>query len=595
MGIVSKKIYNRKKLSFSQVLFLSVSLLSLFSIGCFIAFQYSREKEYKAELMNLRLQDFNKEMYAYIKNHPFAEEELDKLTKNYSLNHGLVSLRLTLIQENGIVIYDSQEKDIQKMENHGNRDEVLLAIRNSESFSINRVSETFDRNYFYSAVYCNDSHLIIRSSVPYDENLYAALKVDNLFLFVALLITCVMLYILFRFTKKIGVYIQQLRDFVKKADKADFSELELLTDFPDQDLGDISKHLVRIYQNLQLTKEALSVEREKLIAHLSISHEGLCVFDNSNRCILANNIFTQYSTLISDKNLTSNEQILEITEFAPVRNFLQNDDDSEERKMDFTIEKNGRFFIVECVVFQDNSYEISINDNTQEKEQSRLKQQLTQNIAHELKTPVSTIQGYLETIISNENISEDLKNQFINRCFVQSNRLANLLRDITVLTRLDEAPQMMEMHTIYLSQIINNIQKETELQLEAQGMVMKNFLPDTLTIKGNASLVYSIFRNLIDNAIAYAGKNTMIAINCFREDEKFFYFSFMDNGVGVGEEHLNRLFERFYRVDKGRSRKMGGTGLGLAIVKNAVLFHKGCISARIVPTGGLEFIFSLHK
>lgn len=122
-----------------------------------------------------------------------------------------------------------------------------------------------------------------------------------------------------------------------------------------------------------------------------------------------------------------------------------------------------------------------------------------------------------------------------------------------------------------------------------------NLLPKNLILSGNSSLLYSIFRNLTDNAIAYAGTGVQITINCFREDEKFYYFSFADTGVGVPEEHLNRLFERFYRVDKGRSRKLGGTGLGLAIVKNSVLFHGGTIFAKNAPTGGLEFVFTLQK
>ena len=241
------------------------------------------------------------------------------------------------------------------------------------------------------------------------------------------------------------------------------------------------------------------------------------------------------------------------------------------------------------------SFEISINDVTQEEEQARLKRQLTQNIAHELKTPVSSIQGYLETIISNPDIPAESMKMFLHRSYAQSNRLTLLLRDISVLTRMDEAPGMMEKERVDISRIVGSILNEVALGLEEKKIRAVNLLPPTLMLTGNNSLLYSIFRNLIDNAIAYAGSNIQITINCFREDEKFYYFSFSDTGIGVPEEHLNRLFERFYRVDKGRSRKLGGTGLGLAIVKNAVLFHGGIIFAKNAPGGGLEFVFTLQK
>ena len=263
--------------------------------------------------------------------------------------------------------------------------------------------------------------------------------------------------------------------------------------------------------------------------------------------------------------------------------------------MSITINKNGRTFIVECIIFQDASFEISINDVTQEEEQINLKRQLTQNIAHELKTPVSSIQGYLETIVSNENIPREKINVFLERCYAQSNRLSRLLRDISVLTRMDEAANMIDMERVDISLLVGNIINEVALELDEKHITVVNSLKKSIQIKGNYSLIYSIFRNLMDNAIAYAGANIQININCFREDEGFYYFSFADTGVGVSPEHLNRLFERFYRVDKGRSRKLGGTGLGLAIVKNAVIIHGGNISAKNNQGGGLEFVFTLAK
>ena len=201
----------------------------------------------------------------------------------------------------------------------------------------------------------------------------------------------------------------------------------------------------------------------------------------------------------------------------------------------------------------------------------------------------------METIVNNENIPREKVNVFLERCYAQSNRLSRLLRDISVLTRMDEAANMIDMERVDISVLVGNIINEVSLELDEKHITVVNSLKKSIQVKGNYSLIYSIFRNLMDNAIAYAGTNIQININCFREDESYYYFSFADTGVGVSPEHLNRLFERFYRVDKGRSRKLGGTGLGLAIVKNAVIIHGGSISAKNSQGGGLEFVFTLAK
>ena len=230
------------------------------------------------------------------------------------------------------------------------------------------------------------------------------------------------------------------------------------------------------------------------------------------------------------------------------------------------------------------------------REQSILKRQLTQNIAHELKTPVASIQGYLETILDNPNINEEMRHQFLQRCYAQAQRLTSLLRDISTLNRMDDASDMLtDFDTVDISQIVANIQKETALQMEENSMTFVNKLPAGIIVKGNHSLLYSVFRNLTDNAIAYAGTGTTITLSANDGEDGKWHFTFSDNGVGVPYEHLARIFERFYRVDKGRSRKMGGTGLGLAIVKNAVLLHGGAISVKNGETSGLVFSFTLRK
>ena len=592
MDTASKLNNTTHFLSFSRKLFLSVISLFLVFAGCFLAYQYQREKEYKVDLLDIQLQDYNERLHQELARIP--DSLWNTTLERYLQKYIKQDLRITVVNVQGDVLYDSYEN--QKLGNHINRPEVQKALAEGKGYDVRRTSETTGVPYFYSATLYEG--YIIRSALPYDLNLVRHLAADQHYIWFTVIVSLLLIFIFYKFTSKLGTAINQLREFAKRADKNEPVETDMQSAFPHNELGEISQHIIQIYKRLRETKEALYIEREKLITHLQTSHEGLGVFNKDKKEILVNNLFTQYINNISDRNLRSTNEIFDIPELQPIIEFLNRNEghfSKEEKRYAMHLNKNARSFTVECIIFQDMSFEISINDITQEEEQARLKRQLTQNIAHELKTPVSSIQGYLETIISNPNIPQENVRVFLERSYAQSNRLTFLLRDISVLTRMDEAPELVEKEQVNLSKIVENILNEVALGLEEKHITVVNKLPSEVILTGSSSLLYSIFRNLTDNAIAYAGNDIQITINCFREDEKFYYFSFSDTGVGVPEEHLNRLFERFYRVDKGRSRKLGGTGLGLAIVKNAVLFHGGTIFAKNMPKGGLEFVFTLKK
>ena len=588
--------FSYRILPFSQRLFLSVIFLFLGYAVCFMLFQYKREKAYKIELLNTQLQNYNNQLCDFLADHHGVNSDS---MQSYVTTHMMPNLRVTLIEPSGKVVYDNTNANWKSFSNHSSRKEVQDALMYGSGYSISRQSESIQgEEYFYSARYYPPYRIIIRSALPYNLSLAEHLQADSGYLWFALIICLVLIFIFYRFTRKLGKSITKLQQFAMKADRNEPIDMDILQTFPKNELGEISQHIIKIYKRLHRAKEALYIEREKLISHLQTSHEGLGVFTKERQEILVNNLFTQYINNISDRNLRSTNEIFDIPELQPIIEFLNRNEGNfskEEKRYAMHLNKNARSFTVECIIFQDMSFEISINDITQEEEQARLKRQLTQNIAHELKTHVSSIQGYLETIISNPNIPQENVRVFLERSYAQSNRLTFLLRDISVLTRMDEAPELVEKEQVNLSKIVENILNEVALGLEEKHITVVNKLPSEVILTGSSSLLYSIFRNLIDNAIAYAGNDIQITINCFREDEKFYYFSFSDTGVGVPEEHLNRLFERFYRVDKGRSRKLGGTGLGLAIVKNAVLFHGGTIFAKNMPKGGLEFVFTLKK
>ena len=238
-------------------------------------------------------------------------------------------------------------------------------------------------------------------------------------------------------------------------------------------------------------------------------------------------------------------------------------------------------------------------------ENAQMRRQLTQNISHELKTPVASIQGYLETILANPEMPVETKRKFLERSLVQTQRLTTLLRDISALNRLDEATRkegksfnnqaalLYPFGRIDIAQTLAQLQRETALAFQTRNMTLVYNTPETIDINGNGNVIYSIFRNLIDNALAYAGNGTTVTVTAHLEGTHW-HFTVADNGPGVPAQHLKRIFERFYRLDKGRSRASGGTGLGLSIVKNAVILHGGTITASNANPG-LRYDFTLHR
>lgn len=468
-----------RKISVGTRLYVSIMAIFLLFAIAFIVFQQVREKQYKIELLNEKLQDYNKQLADAMK---YMGKTDETTLDSYVKTHSLPNLRVTIIDNEGHVTFDNLEKNYNKLTNHSSRPEVIEAKKKGSGSSVERNSKTLKQEFFYSATYFNDSKITIRSALPYNNDLAKSLQTDQHFIWFALTTIIILTLVLWRFLSRLGANITKLKLFASRADHNESLETEDLIAFPDDELGEIAERIIKIYKRLQSTRQ----------------------------------------------------------------------------------------------------------------EQDKLKRQLTQNIAHELKTPVASIQGYLETILDNPHIDEETKKQFLKHSYAQSQRLTSLLQDISTLNRMDDAPEIKENVEVNISEMVKDISKETALQLEKRHMSFIINLPENIIVHGNKSLLYSVFRNLTDNAITYAGNGTTITLDAV-ENNKDWSFAFYDNGIGVANEHLSRIFERFYRVDKGRSRKLGGTGLGLAIVKNAVMIHGGTIRAKNLPTGGLRFDFNIKK
>ena len=481
--------------SVGRKLYFSVLAVFLVFAVSFIVFQQSREKQFKINTLTLKLANYNEllmedlllstsqgillsDSVDMVDSVRVAEAKLQEFVRE----HESKDLRVTLVKPDGKVVFDNMSKDFRHFANHAKREEIAEALKTGQGTSVERQSKTLKHDYFYVASYFPKAQLIVRTALPYNDDLAKSLQADQHYIWFAIFAIILLTVVLYRFTYRLGKNVSKLTIFAYKADHNESLEVEDLAKFPDDELGEIAERIIKMYKRVQTTR----------------------------------------------------------------------------------------------------------------KEQDVLKRQLTQNIAHELKTPVASIQGYLETILDNPHINEQTKEQFLQRCYAQSERLTSLLHDISTLNRLDDGSDMIDFEAVDITQLVADITKETALVRQERKMTFDNQLPERIVVKGNRSLLYSVFRNLTDNAIAYAGEGRTITLEAKEQGNKW-HFIFRDNGQGVPPEHLARLFERFYRVDKGRSRKMGGTGLGLAIVKNAVLLHGGTIRVSNLPEGGLKFEFTIKK
>ncbi len=561
-------------------------------------FQLQREKNYKTSQLENTLRNVTEVAHNYIEHYNLMK------TQNFSSADTLKvlipqdNIRLTIIDRRGIVLYDSFVYEYKKMENHFERPEVQKALFGGEGANIRHSATTGTDFYYYARSY---DDYFVRAAMVYDVNVENFLKAERLFIFFIIAIFLVIWLVINELTKRLSISITKLKDFAIKAGKNEpINEEE--GKFPDNELGEIGSQIVKIYNNLHEANNSIALEKDRLANHMNILNEGIGFFTPQKKKMLVNSNFIQFVSIISDTMTISAENFFTIPEFEKINKFLEKNlhkdtefQSNELPQIEFTIHKDDSYFKLMCIVFADKSFEILITDITRPEKRRLLKQQLTSNIAHELKTPLASIKGYIETLMSNPNIDKEKQQYFIERASKQAERLHLLLNDISLLNNIEDAGELFEIKPVYIKNIVSDVVENLESRMAAKNMKCKLDIDKDVVVNGNDSLLSSVFQNLLENSINYAGENVKIEIRNYLEDTKFHYFSYSDNGRGIPEEHLNRIFERFYRIDSGRTRELGGTGLGLSIVRNAIQLHKGNISARNKPEGGIEFLFSLAK
>ncbi|MGN0213765.1 MAG: sensor histidine kinase [Muribaculaceae bacterium] len=224
-----------------------------------------------------------------------------------------------------------------------------------------------------------------------------------------------------------------------------------------------------------------------------------------------------------------------------------------------------------------------------QKELMQSKQIIASNLNHEIKTPIGIIQGYIDTLIDHENeISPEMRRRFLQKCLDNTQKLQNIAYNISLITRIENGKEAIQMDMVDIAAEIRNTADDLTPILEKHGMRFVNRLPESLIVRSNKNVLYGIFNNLIKNAAFYSG-GTMIIVE--QIDKK--HLSFRDNGKGVEPKYLNKIFERFYRIDLDKKRNLSSSGLGLSIVKESVEMCGWKISAHNYTDGGLQFIITL--
>lgn len=560
-------------------------IFALFAIAL-ILFERKEERKFKEEILEAKLDSYAEIIHAYIVENKLDKNNIDSLRQ---LSEALpADIRLTIIDLDGKVVFDKNIGNLSSLENHLDRPEIRKSMFHPYGTNIRMSASTKQEYLYYAKSY---QPYYIRVALPYNIQTQGMLQPDNLFIYITLAMFVVVLILLNVVASRFGKSISQLKQFTKdiKNGKSVPQKLE----FQDDEVGEIGQELLGIFEQREKSKRDLEAEREKLIQHFQHSEEGLGIFSPDKKKIYANTHFIQYLNFIINKPTFDVESLFSIEEFQKIQELLSSGDKAQNHTT-FQINKNGKIFQIQSVVFEDKSFEITIKDITRTEKNRILKQEMTNSIAHELRTPVTSIRGYLETLHEKE-LPAEKQRQFIDSAYKQSLRLSLLIDDISLISKIEEAASSFTKEKVHLSQIIDNVRIDLTDKLNQKNIKLHVSVSDDLTVNGNYSLLYSVFRNLMENSIAYAGDNIEIYIDCYMENDMSVYLSYYDTGVGVPEQHLNRLFERFYRVNEGRTRDKGGSGLGLSIVKNSILLHKGEIQVRNHTGGGLEFLFNLHK
>lgn len=564
---------------YSTIVFASIiAVISIFSI----VLLYQTLATFKKFFFDFQIQELSRFTKVIEKNlTPLDTSEIKNLKKILFQIDSLIDVRFTIIDSNGLVLIETRKNEA-KLDNHLYRTEIQLALKNGEGFST-RYSKTMKADYIYFAKKMNlnnDTYVFLRTSVPM-KNLnafFANVQEKVIFTFLALF-GSVMLISLF-LSKRLTKPILELVDASKKVAEGDFSIQ--LDERGDSEISFLKHNFNEMVAEIRKNLQQVIQQRNFMNNLINALEQAVAIITKNKDIIFCNRY---YKSLVL-KNGESFDNIEN-------ENILNQLNEIINGRKDSTIEVQigDKIFLSSVRTLEDTTQILHIlYDISMIKKIENIKRDLVANVSHELRTPLTAIKGYIETL-EEEIPCEQFK--YIETIKKNTERIIYIVDDLLNLVSLEDANARLFVTEVNLCELVQQVVPTFRHKLEEKNLKIEVICEDDFpNINADAFRLEQVFINLIDNAIKYSEKGT-IRIELRKVDDETVKIIISDEGIGIPKEHQERIFERFYTVDKSRSRKYGGTGLGLSIVKHIILLHDGNIQVESEEGKGTKFIIHL--
>lgn len=503
----------------------------------------------------------------------------------------LLDLRVTIVDTEGVVLADSEESP-ENMDNHINREEIRKALANDTVASSVRYSNTLKTEYLYTAVPLNvgDQLLIIRISKPLLELEKVNATIRDYTLISTALAIILAMAIAYYMSRRITEPIFELTDAAKEISDGNYGK-KIYTRSNDQ-IGELTDSFNHMSFSLANTMSSLKQRNVELEAILNSMINGIIAIDAKRQILMINPVCFEILDLPNDY-VAENESMYKIIRNDEIAEMIEaaiKEGISQVKEVPYVhIDKILRIYINPII---NNEKDIIgsivvLQDVTQVRKLEQMRSDFVSNVSHELKTPLTSIKGFVDTLKNGAISNEGTALRFLDIIDIESDRLYRLINDILILSEIERMDKDIDKEKVEVGEVIDEVVAMLSLKSEQKSIKLKALKSEPLMMLANRDRIKQMMINLIDNALKYTEVGEVTVDMSSKGN--WIKLTVKDTGIGIPEEHLERLFERFYRVDKGRSRNQGGTGLGLSIVKHIVLLYKGKITVHSKVGEGTTF------